>query len=126
MVLTETAVAFETMTVTETQHHTYTQATKVTVPAPAAALVFISSGAQAAADAPSATQTFATTSVTKLIATASINPTSLALSNGERPDVLLGTSAGGVTAGDGEVTPPSFWRSLMWLYLRAGLLCQNC
>ncbi|KAH9914074.1 uncharacterized protein BXZ73DRAFT_81750 [Epithele typhae] len=101
----------------DTTAHTCT----ITVPAPGAALVFLSSADSAGA---SATQTFATSVTTKVFATASIDPTSLAHSNGQRPTELLGTSQGGANTEEGVAA--AFWEGVMWLFLRAGLTCRDC
>ena len=99
---------------------------QIKVPAPGAALVFLSPPAQALASASSATQTFATTAATKLVPTASVDPTALAHSNGDRPDHLLGTSSGAAGTKEGEAGSPGFVRTLMWIVLRSALRCQDC
>ncbi|KAI0742960.1 hypothetical protein C8Q80DRAFT_1109278 [Daedaleopsis nitida] len=69
----------------------------IPVPAPCAALVFLSADAQASAD-PAATQTYATTAVTNPAQTATIDPDTLAHSNGHTGGIpLSGTSKGGTT-----------------------------
>ena len=68
----------------------------IPVPAPGVALVFLSSGAQGAL-APSTTQTYPTTALTKTYNTVSIDPSVLATSNGmsgKDRDELSSTSQG--------------------------------
>ena len=99
----------------------------IPVPAPGAALVFVSAGAQAGADAAGATQTFATTAATRAGGgVVGVDPTSLARSNGERPNHLLGTSKGGTATGEGEGEPAGFWEATLWTFLRGVLTCKDC
>ncbi|KAI0830342.1 hypothetical protein BC628DRAFT_1416627 [Trametes gibbosa] len=73
---------------------------QIPVPAPGIALVFLSSGAQSAID-PSASQTFATTAVTKTANTVTVDASVLATSNGQSGSdrQLSSTSKGSSSAG---------------------------
>jgi len=69
------------------------------VPAPGFALVFLTDDALSESD-PGPTMTFSTTAYTKLHGTATIDPSVLATSNGEKglADALAGTSQGRQTS----------------------------
>lgn len=81
---------------------TTNNACAINVPAPSFALVFLTDSAFSESE-PTATQTFSTTSVTKTVNTATVNPSVLATSNGhggmDGAEVLGSTSKGSASSG---------------------------